>query len=107
MRGISDLLTQSLKRHGIERQVTAARIIEVAQEILLSLVSESAKKDVRVLSFFGNALRIACRHPAAAQEVRRATPALLADMARAFPDRTIPGVETLLDAYALDQGRGR
>ena len=97
MREISDLLTQSLRRHGIERQVTTAQIVEVAEALIQRALSPAAKEDVRVISFFGDALRVACRHPAAGGELRRLKPAILADLARSFPRKTIRDIETLID----------
>jgi Dna[CI] antecedent, DciA len=97
MREIADLLTQSLKRHGIERQVTAVRIVDTTQEILQNLLPEQARQDVKALSFFGEMVRVICKHPVAAQEVRRHKDALLAELARAFPSRTIRDIEIRLD----------
>ena len=97
MREIGDLLTQSLRRHGIEKQVTTAQIVEVATSLIQQSISPAAKQDVQVISFFGDALRVACRHPAAAGELRRLKPALLADLTRSFPRKTIRDIETLID----------
>jgi len=68
---LGSLIDDTLKRHGIGRQVVASMIIKRADALMQDLLADHVKKDVRVISYKNEVITIACRHHPAMQEATR------------------------------------
>ncbi|MCH8049363.1 hypothetical protein IH979_01485 [Patescibacteria group bacterium] len=99
---MNDILRDALKRHGIERQVTAARIVKRANELLEMALDNHVRKDVKIISFIQEELFAACRHPAALRQANRSTVDLKAQLEVDFPEQTIRRIVCRLDPDSWD-----
>ena len=92
---IGNLLGNAMKRHGIDRQVTATVIVARANEILNVLVTGTPLfGDVTVVVYKDSELVIACPHAPASHDVQGFIPPLLAELEVAFPDKAFRKVVT-------------
>lgn len=87
--GIGNLLGGVLKRHGIEKQVTAAMIVDFAREQLNERLAKNLQPDIQITSYQHGELIIDCRHPAAVREAQNLVPDLQAKLQRQFPTITV------------------
>lgn len=95
MHGIGNLLSGAMKRHGIDRQVTATVIVARANEILNTLVTGTPLYgDVTVVVYKDNELVIACPHAPASHDVQGFVPQLKSELEVAFPDKSFSRVVT-------------
>ena len=67
---IRRILPRAIQDAGLTRQVTAARIIQTAQEAVLALWGEEKAAYVHVVSFHEGTLKMAATAPAALQELK-------------------------------------
>lgn len=105
MQGIGNLLTSALKRHGIDRQVTATVIVAKANEILAVLTEGTPlHDDVSVVAYKEQELIIACPHAPASHDVQGFLPALQAELERQFPDKTFRRMVTRIVPAAWYNG---
>lgn len=105
MQGIGNLLSGALKRHGIDRQVTATVIVARANEILAALVAGTPLAgDVTVVVYKDNELVIACPHAPASHDVQGFVPQLQAELETAFPDKSFRRVVTRIAPAAWYTG---
>lgn len=92
---IGNLLGNAMKRHGIDRQVTATVIVARANEILSVLVMGTPmQNDVTVVVYKDNELVIACAHAPASHDVQGFVPQLRAELEVAFPDKAFRNIVT-------------
>lgn len=105
MQGIGNLLSGALKRHGIDRQVTATVIVARANEVLAGLVAGTPMQgDVQVVVYKDQELVIACPHAAASHDVQGFVPMLQAELEQLFPDKTFRKVVTRIVPAAWYNG---
>lgn len=90
--GLDSILSSALKRHGINRQVTAAMIVVKANELIDSQLDDHLKRDVKVISFAKNVILVACRHPAAVYEAQGFGEVIKKNIEEEFPSITIEKV---------------
>lgn len=92
-----------LSRHGIARQVEAAQIIQTANDLLLEMLSETAKRDVRALSFKDGVLTLACKHTVATYDAEGVGPLLSRRLEECYPATSF-NVITRLRPEAFNEG---
>lgn len=100
--GIDNLMSDFLKRHGFERQVTSAMIVQKARELIVDLLPTHAKGDVRVISFNDSVLKVAVRHAAAGFEVGLIAERLRDILLREFPSTDIAKITHKLDPKVFE-----
>lgn len=91
-----------LKRHGFERQVTSAMLVQKARSLTSDLLPPHARNDVRVISFNEGQLKIAVRHAAAGFEVSQIAGLLRDALLREFPSTDIAKITHKLDPKAFE-----
>ncbi len=65
MKQFKNLISQTLARHGIEKEVASHQVVKEARAILAVILPPHAQTDIDVRSFRNSQLRIACLHPVA------------------------------------------
>ena len=85
-------MSSALARHNIGRQVTAAMIVKMADDILHDMADSYTKPDVKVLSYKQASLVVACRHPAAVHAMQPICEVLKAKVEEAIPTAQIISV---------------
>ncbi|MFA6130736.1 MAG: hypothetical protein WC730_00515 [Patescibacteria group bacterium] len=83
--GMGDLMSGAMRRHGIERQITAAMIVEKAKEYLPQVFEPAACLDLVVISYQNERLSIGCRHSEAMYLVTAKRDALKELLEQDFP----------------------
>lgn len=87
---ISKLLDGTLRRHGITKQVTAAIIVDRANEVLAEVLEGTPLlNDVSVASYAGGILILGCSSSAASFDLEGMTPTILARLQEECPDANI------------------
>lgn len=99
---MGNLISETLKRHGIGSQVQAAMIVREGNQILDQLIDPELRRDIRVLSFTHRTLNLACRHSAAAHLANSLRVELKETIEEQIPDASIDRVFVRIDPHALD-----
>jgi hypothetical protein len=90
---ISNLLQSALGRHGITKQVTAAMVVQRAEEVLAEMIAGTPLVgDVRVASYRNNEMLLGCANAPASYDVEAMIPEFLHRMAAECPEATITKV---------------
>lgn len=95
-------MEQAMARHGIRRQVTAALLVQRANELILDALDKHVHSDVRVVSFYNNTLHIACKHSAAVRAAQIIADPLKSELEIHFPSVTIKQVYCRVDPSAVN-----
>ena len=101
--GINNLISGALKRHGIEKQVTSAMIVDHARRFLIELLPPELQTDIQVTSYQFGELIIDCRHSTAANEAQNYTPLLQIELQKYFPTLTISKIFCRLRSSNFNQ----
>lgn len=96
MDGLKHLLSGALRRHHIDRAVTAAMVVERANELLKSVASPALCEDARVVVYRENELLIACANSAAAFDVQSAFDSLRRELEQSFPECRFTRIRTVI-----------
>jgi len=70
LRALGSLLPRALQRHGVAKDVGAARIIEAAEVVLAARWGNVAKEQIKVRYYRDNALYLSCVSSVMAQELK-------------------------------------
>ncbi|MEK9155086.1 MAG: hypothetical protein AAB839_00385 [Patescibacteria group bacterium] len=90
---ISNLLQGALGRHGITKQVTAAMVVQRAEEVLAEMLEGTPlADDVRVTSYHNNEMLLGCANAPASFDMEAMVPEFLKRMAVECPEATISKV---------------
>lgn len=81
---LSRLLPQAVRQAGIERSVSAANVVEVAQTVVGRLLGPERAAFVIVTSFTGNVLTVTITAPAAAFAMRSIATQLMRETNKAI-----------------------
>ncbi|MFA6522129.1 MAG: hypothetical protein WCT24_00870 [Patescibacteria group bacterium] len=93
--GMGSLMSGALHRHGIERQVTSALVVEKAKELMPMLFADYVIPDIRVLSYVKEELHIACRCSEAMDAVMSKRMEIMDALVLAFPALALRDVKPL------------
>jgi hypothetical protein len=93
---LGNLLGGALSRHGIGERVVAAQIVTSANELLRTFMPATEHLAVRVTSFRGGELRVACKTPAARYVVEGIAKNLCRRLEEEYPNQTFKGVQCRL-----------
>ncbi|MBU4315247.1 DUF721 domain-containing protein [Patescibacteria group bacterium] len=99
---MGNLISDTLSRHGIGRQVQSALIVREGNNILCNLIEPQFLKDIRVLSFTYKTLTIACRHSASAHLANSIRASLQEKIEQKIPSAIIENIFVKIDPHALD-----
>ncbi len=100
---IGSLLEGALRRHGVAKQVTAAIIVDRANEVLDELFGDSAfRKDVRAISYANGVLIIGCDNAGASYDLDGMSSRILARLAEEVPEAE---VHTVTPRVQIERGR--
>ena len=88
---LKDLLGSAIKRARISTQVSATRVVGVAQDTLRDILGPQ-ESDARVVSYQAGTLTIETRHSSASQFIRESEPLLLSALKRQFPEEQVKTV---------------
>ncbi|MSR85240.1 DUF721 domain-containing protein [Candidatus Uhrbacteria bacterium] len=70
---IRKILPQAVRSAGIEKQITAVRVLETTQKVIQRLWGEEKANYLVMISFSAGTLKIRALAPVAAQEIKIAT----------------------------------
>ncbi len=99
---MGNMISDTLKRHGIGAQVHAAMIVREGNRILDDIVGEEFRSDLRVLSYVHKTLNIVCRHSAATHLANSIRIELRESIEERIPDAVIEMVYVRIDPHSLD-----
>ncbi len=100
---LGSLLDGALRRHGVTKQVTAAIIVDRANEILDELLGDSVLcRDIRVISYANGVLVIGCDNAGASYDLDGMTPQILARLGEEVPEAE---VHTITPRVQIERGR--
>ena len=100
---IGNLLEGALRRHGVAKQVTAAIIVDRANEILDEILGTSdLRQDVYAISYTSGTLVIGCKNAAASYDVDGMIPAIRSRLAEEVPEAEI---HTITPSVHIERGR--
>ena len=93
---IRKILPQAIQSAGIQRQVTAARVMEEAQAALRRLWGEERAAYARPVSFKEGVLKIAALAPAASQELKLISVRLQNEVNRVLGSKIVHQIQTVM-----------
>ena len=70
MEGIKNILSKTVKKSGISRQVQASMVVEAFSEVVAEILGKQVSKKVKAMYLKDNILTIACLSSVLAQEVQ-------------------------------------
>lgn len=91
MLALKDLLTTAMRRAHIGKQVSAARLVSVADDALFDLLGQR-KPDARAVSYHAGILTIETRHASASQFLKQSESSWLSPLKQKFPGEPLKGV---------------
>lgn len=96
------MISDTLARHGIGKQVKSAMIVREGNNALHKLINAEYLGDVRVLSFHNNTLTIVCRHSSSAHMINSMRIQIKEYIEVNIPDATINNVQIVINPHSLD-----
>lgn len=96
-------MSAAMKRHGIAKQVTAALLVKRARELANEALDDHVAEDVYVVSYHGNILHVACRHPAAVRAAQVISTPLKQELEIDFPRVTIKTISCRVQPSAFNR----
>jgi len=93
---IGKILPQAIQQAGIGRQVTAARVVQEAQEAIRRLWGEERANYINIVSFKDGMIKIVATAPAAAQEIKSAAVQLQNEVNRALGSKIIQQIQVVM-----------
>lgn len=101
---LGNLLEGALSRHGIGIQVVAAQVVSHANDLLIELLPEHARADVRVESYRSNELILACKNAPARYAAEKVEEQLTLKLEEKFPRLTLKSVLYRLKPHIFEDG---
>lgn len=101
---IKDLLGGSMKRAGIEREVSTAQLIQAAEEAVVKLLPTNRQTDARVVSWRDGVLTVSCANSAALHVVTRGQNSILDAAKRRAPKADVRRVVARVQAESTSAG---
>ena len=102
MKQFKNLISQTLARHGIEKEVASHQVVKEARAILAVILPPHAQTDIDVRSFRNSQLRIACLHPVALSVVRKHEPLLRDRLVQVIPRLELTRIVSFVDTRSND-----
>jgi hypothetical protein len=93
---LKNLLGDALKRHQIERPVTASRIVEAANEALPSILPAGRSTDARAVAYQQGIITVRTANAAAGQLIRSKSMQLFDTIKRFVPTADIRDVRVII-----------
>lgn len=95
MRTLKSMLSLSLNKNGLAKQVTISQILEKTRSELAQLLDDPSNKLAQPLYLKNNQLTVRCTHSAVAQEIKINEQKLLQSLHRQFPGLSIKSVHAI------------
>ena len=92
---IRTILPQAIQQAGIGRQVTAARVVQEAQEAIHRLWGEERARYITIVSFKEGMIKISATAPAAAQEIKSVVVQLQNEINRALGSKIVQQIQVV------------
>ena len=86
------MLSLSLNKHGLAKQVTIAQILAQVRQELAQILDDAAGELAQPLHLKNGTLMVRCSHSAVAQEIKINEKRLLQSLHRQFPSLSIKSV---------------
>ncbi len=102
MNTLKQLISESLSRHGITKEVTAHLVVKEARAILEEILPSHAKADIEVRSFRKSQLRIACAHSVALSTLRQYESQLKEQLIKQVPRMDLARIMSFVDTRSND-----
>lgn len=100
---ITNMLQGALKRHGVSAQVTAAIIVDRANEVLDDLLGNSPmRNDVQVISVQNGTIVIGCKNAAASYDIDGMQKEIMARVNHEVPEADIRAITARVQ---IEKGR--
>jgi hypothetical protein len=100
---ITNMLQGALKRHGVAAQVTAAIIVDRANEVLDDLLGPSPiRSDVQAISVQNGTIVIGCKNAAASYDIDGMQKEIMARINAAVPEADI---HAIIARVQIEKGR--
>lgn len=95
MRTLKSMLSISLNKHGLAKQITIAQILEKTRLELARILNDSTNKLAQPLYLKNNILTVRCSHSAVAQEIKINEQELRQRLRQTFPGLSIKSVHVI------------
>ncbi len=94
MHDLKSLLGNALQRNQISREVTVARILEVAQEAMIGLLPVGRAADATATGYRDGVVYVNCRHGAVAERLWEQEQTIIDAIKRTIPAANIQRIKT-------------
>ncbi|MBF8280560.1 MAG: hypothetical protein HW383_333 [Candidatus Magasanikbacteria bacterium] len=96
MQTIKHIISGVPARVGIDKQLEAARVIEITAKILTDIFGAEKAKSMKPLYLKNRTITIATLSPAVAQDLKLKEKQIVGELNKAFPDAKVERIRYLL-----------